>query len=61
MNDTIEGARISALGVNQAKLHALYIVKNTLMAKWYQERSVHLNSAEEYADRVVNFVRSFTP
>ena len=35
MKDTIEGARIlSALGVDQVKLHALYIVKNTLMAKW---------------------------
>ncbi|MFR0064961.1 MAG: radical SAM protein [Veillonella parvula] len=42
MKDTIEGARIlSALGVDQVKLHALYIVKNTSMkAEWYQEGSL---------------------
>ena len=62
MKDTIEGARIlSALGVDQVKLHALYIVKNTLMAKWYQEGQITLISAEEYADRVVNFVRHLHP
>ena len=62
MKDTIEGARIlSALGVDQVKLHALYIVKNTLMAKWYQEGQFTLISAEEYADRVVNFVRHLHP
>ena len=62
MKDTIEGARIlSALGIDQVKLHALYIVKNTLMAKWYQEGQFTLISAEEYADRVVNFVRHLHP
>ena len=61
MKDTIEGARIlSALGVDQVKLHALYIVKNTLMAKWYQEGQFTLISAEEYADRVVTLSVIYT-
>ncbi|WP_303059323.1 TIGR01212 family radical SAM protein [Veillonella magna] len=57
--DTIEGARIlSALGVDQVKLHALYIVKNTLMTKWYENKEFTLISAEEYIDRVISFLRN---
>lgn len=58
MTDTIEGARIlTALGVDQVKLHALYIVKNTLMAKWYEEKRFELISADEYIERVIAFLR----
>jgi len=59
MEDTIEGARtLSALGVDQVKLHALYIVKNTLMAKWYEAGEFELISADAYVDRVIAFVRN---
>lgn len=59
MDDTVEGARIlSALGVDQVKLHALYIVKNTLMAKWYEAGDFSLISADEYIDRVIAFLRN---
>ena len=62
MEDTIEGAKIlSSLGVDQVKLHALYIVKHTLMAKWYEEGQITLISAEEYAERVVQFLRYLHP
>lgn len=62
MEDTIEGARIlSALGVDQVKLHALYIVKNTLMAKWYEAGDFTLISADEYIDRVIAFLRHLDP
>lgn len=58
MTDTIEGARIlTSLGVDQVKLHALYIVKNTLMAKWYEEKQFELISADEYIERVIAFLR----
>lgn len=58
MTDTIEGARIlTALGVDQVKLHALYIVKNTLMAKWYEEKQFFLISADEYIERVIAFLQ----
>lgn len=58
MTDTIEGARIlTALGVDQVKLHALYIVKNTLMAKWYEEKQFELISVDEYIERVIAFLR----
>lgn len=58
MTDTIEGARIlTAFGVDQVKLHALYIVKNTLMAKWYEEKQFSLISADEYIERVIAFLQ----
>lgn len=57
MTDTIESAKIiSALGIEQVKLHALYIVKNTVMADWYQNGDFALISKEEYVERVVNFL-----
>ena len=46
MKDTIERPVSYQPSVWTAKLHALYIVKNTLMAKWYQEGQFTLISAE---------------
>ncbi|SUP41348.1 TIGR01212 family radical SAM protein [Veillonella criceti] len=58
MTDTVEGARmLTALGVDQVKLHALYIVKNTLMANWYEAGEFSLISADEYIERVIAFLR----
>lgn len=57
MTDTVEAAKIvSALGVDQVKLHALYIVKGTVMADWYQQGQLTLISKEEYVERVVAFL-----
>lgn len=57
MTDTMENAKVmSALGVNQVKLHALYIVKKTVMAEWYQQGALTLISKEEYVERVVTFL-----
>ena len=62
MTDTIESAKIiSALGIEQVKLHALYIVKNTVMADWYQNGDFSLISKEEYVERVVNFLEYLHP
>jgi uncharacterized protein len=60
--DTIENAKVlSALGVEQVKLHALYIVKETVMAQWYQAGSIELISKEEYIERVVTFLEYLHP
>ncbi|SDE99282.1 hypothetical protein SPACI_033040 [Sporomusa acidovorans DSM 3132] len=62
MSDTIESAKIlSAIGVDQVKLHALYIVKNTVMADWYQKGEIALISKEEYVERVVAFLEYLHP
>ena len=62
MDDVIEGAKtLSALQVDQVKLHALYLVKNTIMARDYEAGKFTLISAEEYARRVVEFLRYLDP
>ena len=62
MDDVVEGAKtLSALQVDQVKLHALYLVKNTKMARDYETGEFTLISAEEYARRVVEFLRYLDP
>lgn len=57
MEDVIESAKIlSALSVDQVKLHSLYIVENTLLAKLYKEGRIQIISKEEYIFRVINFL-----
>ncbi|MDU4960555.1 MAG: TIGR01212 family radical SAM protein [Sporomusaceae bacterium] len=60
--DVVENAKVlSAVGVDQVKLHALYIVKGTLMAKWYQESQIELITKDEYVDRVITFLEYLRP
>ncbi|MBP2656049.1 MAG: hypothetical protein H6Q73_3618 [Firmicutes bacterium] len=60
--DVVENAKIlSALEVEQVKLHALYIVKNTVMAEWYKRGEVTLVSKEEYIERVITFLEYISP
>jgi radical SAM protein (TIGR01212 family) len=62
MEDVTETAKvISALGVDQVKLHALYIVKNTLMADWFVNGQLTMISKEEYVNRVVTFLEYLHP
>ena len=60
--DVIEDAKIlSALGVNQVKLHALYIVKGTKMAEQYAAGELELVSCMEYQERVIKFLEYLSP
>jgi hypothetical protein len=60
--DVAENAKIlSALGVEQVKLHALYIVKGTVMADWYQNGEISLISKDEYVERVISFLEYLHP
>ena len=62
MEDVVETAKIiSALPTHEIKLHALYIIKNTVMADWYKTGEIQLISAEEYVDRVVIFLEYTRP
>ena len=57
MTDVIENAKMmSALQMNQVKLHALYIVKETKMAREYEAGGIQLISKEEYMERVITFL-----
>jgi len=60
--DIIESAKVlSALKVEQVKIHSLYIVKDTLLAKMYKSDEVQLVSKEEYIQRVVTFLEYLAP
>ena len=56
--DAIEAAHImSALHLDQVKLHALYIVKGTVMAEQYKKGELELIGRDEYQKRVILFLR----
>ena len=62
MEDTIETAKIiAALGSDEVKLHALYIIKHTAMAEWYAQGDIKLWTCEEYVRRVVAFLEYSRP
>ena len=56
--DVIENAKLmSVLGIDYVKLHALYIVKNTVMGQQYLKGEFKMISQEEYEERVITFLR----
>lgn len=62
MADVEENAKVvSALKIEQVKLHALYIVKETKMAEWYQSGEIKLITSDEYIERVVRFLEYLHP
>jgi len=62
MDDVIENARVlSVLGVDQVKLHALYLMKGTVMGDMYENDEITLISVDEYKDRVITFLENLHP
>jgi radical SAM protein (TIGR01212 family) len=62
MDDVIENAKvISALNIEQVKLHALYIMENTMMGEQYKAGEIKLISVEEYKERVITFLEYLYP
>lgn len=60
--DTIENAKIiSSLGVDEIKLHSLYIVKGTKLGDQYENQEIELISKEEYMERVIIFLEYLDP
>lgn len=62
MLDVIENAKIlSALRTDEVKLHSLYIVDKTLMAREYLNKDFEMISKDEYVKRVINFLLYLNP
>lgn len=60
--DAKEAARIlTALDVEQVKLHSLYIEKNTVMAAQYEAGEFAIISLEEYVKRAALFLENLSP
>lgn len=62
MLDVIETAKIiSALGVDYVKLHSLYVVAGTELARRYLAHEFEMISLDEYVERVVTFMEYLAP
>lgn len=62
MEDVKENARIlSALRVDNVKLHALYLREGTEFARQYQRGELEMISLEEYIERVITFLEYLDP
>ncbi len=61
-DDTIECAKIlSALPVDQVKIHSLYLLKGTAITEDYLRGHFKLISLEEYVNRVITFLEYLNP
>ncbi len=62
MTDVIENAKVlSALGVQQVKLHALYVMRDTVMGRQYEAGEFKIISVEAYKERVITFLEYLNP
>lgn len=62
MRDVIENAKIiSALGIDEVKLHNLYILDNTKMGEQFKSGEIDIISKEEYIHRVIAFLEYLDP
>lgn len=60
--DVLETAKIvSALAVEEIKLHALYIVDGTELGRMYKNNELTLISKDEYIERVIMFLEYLDP
>lgn len=60
--DVIENARVlSALGLDNVKLHALYIRQGTEMGDLYNQGKLNIISMEDYINRVITFLEYLDP
>ena len=56
--DILETAKIlNVLGVDEVKLHSLYIVKHTKLAKMYENNEIKIIPYEDFVRRVILFLR----
>lgn len=57
--DIIECAKIlNVLGIDEVKIHALYILKDTVLGKMYQQGQIKPISLDDYKKKVILFLRN---
>ena len=62
IEDTAEGARVlSALKVEQVKLHSLYVLENTRLGEMYKRGDFSPISKEEFIERTICFLENLSP
>lgn len=61
-DDFYEAAKLmNVLDVESVKIHSLYILKDTVLGKWYMENTFDMITADTYIDRVIHFLRLLKP
>ena len=61
-DDCIETAKVlSAMKVDTVKLHSLYILKDSVMGRMYENHEFEIISKDEYVQRVIDFLRYISP
>lgn len=53
--------RVAALPIHSVKLHHLYVVKNTKLARMYEAGEIELTPIEEFAEEVVDTLELLSP
>ncbi len=62
MKDVIETAKVlSAMNVDGVKIHSLYVVEGTELARMYRKGEIEIGGVEEYVERVVTFLEYLDP
>lgn len=62
IEDTIETAKIlSILNTDFVKIHALYIEKNTILAKQYLNKEFSMLPVEDYIEKTITFLEYLSP
>ena len=60
--DVIKAAEIiSNLGIDEVKIHSLYIPKDTVLGKMYRNDEIEMKTEEEYIEETVLFLRHLDP
>ena len=54
-------ALLNRLRIDGVKLHNLHVIKNTVLAKYYNDGEFSLFTQEQYASLVVDFVERLDP
>ena len=62
LDDVIETAKIiSVLNTDFVKLHALYIEKQTILAKQYLDKKFEMLSLDDYIEKTITFLQYLSP
>lgn len=62
VDDAVENAKIvSSIKTDTVKIHSLYILKDTVLGKMYEEKKISIINKDEYIERMILFLEYLDP
>lgn len=62
VDDAVENAKIvSSIKTDTVKIHSLYILKDTILGKIYEEKKINIIDKDEYIERMILFLEYLNP